>query len=353
MRFGLYKSMSLPQIIFYIESATVSYGSWFLKLNCECIFFSYKLFLWVRIVIWILEILFLNNFLEWSNRILGNKPLLPNVEDNKNPTHCVRKSQSLLIQVAKIKTPISWFLQKKKPPICDSSSNPRNLWWLRRSADKIVRSRHGRRRKWGQSIGSAPCQTRSSLTSFLSSQLKCAWQLLWQYVPVIGLYDQNQDTVFRFLLLHKLQRIDDFRLYFRNDDSHIRQIEAWIVAVIERNVRELDLSFSRVFMLPSRLFTCETLVDLRLHCCGGIPTNLYAVRLPRLKRLHLECCRFNEANESLTRLLSGSTVLEELQIRDAEYSDLVRCNISSPTIKKLKLNFKLPIGREEDDYNRD
>lgn len=113
MRFGLYKSMSLPQIIFYIESATVSYGSWFLKLNCECIFFSYNLFLWVHIVIWILEILFLNNFLEWSNRILGNKPLLQNVEDNKNPSHCVRKSQSLLIQVAKIKTPISWFLQKK------------------------------------------------------------------------------------------------------------------------------------------------------------------------------------------------------------------------------------------------
>lgn len=61
--------------------------------------------------------------------------------------------------------------------------------------------------------------------------------------------------------------------------------------------------------------------------------NLYPVYLPRLKNLCLNCIVYEE-DESLPRLLSGCPVLEELEIMDMS---LVCCNVSSPSVKRLRL----------------
>ncbi|KAL8031797.1 hypothetical protein ABFX02_13G051700 [Erythranthe guttata] len=77
---------------------------------------------------------------------------------------------------------------------------------------------------------------------------------------------------------------------------------------------------------------------MRLRSCGVIPVlRRGAVCLPRLKKLHLFYVRF-EADESLTHLISGCPVLLELSIKLSHA--MVCCNVSSPTIKRLMLDFK-------------
>lgn len=193
-------------------------------------------------------------------------------------------------------------------------------------------------------LSALPDSVLTHLLSFLptkqcvaTSILSTRWRFLWQYVPVIDLSVRNEDAVSRVVSLHKVERLDAFRLFLDfGSNCSIRQIEEWIIAVVERNVRQLDLCFNVIYTVPPPLFTCETLVDLRLVFGGVAPTSLTSVCLPRLKCLKLRFFQF-EAGESLTRLISGCPVLEELQIEYIGYEHLVRFVISSPTIKRLKL----------------
>ncbi|KAL9145915.1 hypothetical protein ABFS82_13G076100 [Erythranthe guttata] len=70
-----------------------------------------------------------------------------------------------------------------------------------------------------------------------------------------------------------------------------------------------------------------------------------AVCLPRLKKISLLGVEL-EADEALPHLLSGCPVLEELVMDSFTY--LGSCIISSPTMKRLTLNF----GESSDKFNR-
>ncbi|KAL8032156.1 hypothetical protein ABFX02_13G076500 [Erythranthe guttata] len=163
-------------------------------------------------------------------------------------------------------------------------------------------------------------------------------------------------AITRVLMLRKVQYITTFRLvdgdgdgciFFKeNKEKHETDLDkyltdTWITFVVERNVKRLHLSFrSRdrdhvIPCLPVCLFTCKTLVDLKLESCGVIPTRV-TVCLPRLKKLHLLFVRY-EADESIPHLLSGCPVLEDLRIE--LYPSIVYCHVSSPTVKRLVLNF--------------
>ncbi|KAG8390755.1 hypothetical protein BUALT_Bualt01G0116500 [Buddleja alternifolia] len=152
------------------------------------------------------------------------------------------------------------------------------------------------------------------------------------------------DTVSRVMLLRNVRDINTFRLILRNEMFSEAQLDTWIRTTIARNVQTLVINLSFQVWLPRCLFTCKTLVDLRLYDCGPIPDD--AVLLPNLKKLHLDSFQYG-TDEKLQNLISGCPVLEELNIHAIVANDLKSCIISSPTIKWLSLNLQL-IDYEDD-----
>ncbi|KAL8032140.1 hypothetical protein ABFX02_13G075500 [Erythranthe guttata] len=175
----------------------------------------------------------------------------------------------------------------------------------------------------------------STKHSVRTSILARRWRYLWSYVPKLTFVNwENQEIINRVMLLSKSQSINTFALRHKIDCSAY-QLETWVTFAITRRVKRLDLYFRSQFAsLPRCLFTCRTLVSLRLENCGHIPTS-GAVCLPRLEKLYLTCVLY-EADESLQYLISGCPVLEELEIDSR--GAIAHCKVSSPTIKRLVIN---------------
>ncbi|GER43036.1 F-box/RNI-like/FBD-like domains-containing protein [Striga asiatica] len=117
-----------------------------------------------------------------------------------------------------------------------------------------------------------------------------------------------------------------------------RQLETWITTAIDRSIRNLYLKRNFV-SFPRSLFNCKTIVKLKLDFCGAPLSAVDSVSLPSLKKFHVSnvVC---ENDEALPHFLSGCPSLEVLNMAVIyEVYDYVGCiNISSPTIKKLKLD---------------
>ncbi|KAL7087682.1 hypothetical protein ACP275_13G083000 [Erythranthe tilingii] len=193
-------------------------------------------------------------------------------------------------------------------------------------------------------LSDLPDSVLTHILSFLPTNLSVRtsilgqrWRFLWAYVPNLEFLHENQEIINRVMLLRRVQTVNIFRLHFYLDYSAY-QLETWLTFAVIRGVQKLDLSLEyedTISGLPGCLFTCETLVDLSLYYCGLIPAS-GAVCLPRLKILRLISVQY-EADESLPHLLSGCPGLEDLEIRFE--SDMVCCNVSSPTVKRLVLDF--------------
>ncbi|KAG7537802.1 FBD domain, partial [Arabidopsis suecica] len=116
-------------------------------------------------------------------------------------------------------------------------------------------------------------------------------------------------------------------------------ISSWIDVVARRRIQHIDVSFDISYRLdkipPLRLYTCETLVHLRLY--GATLVDAEFVALPCLKILHLDLVRY--PNEStLEKLISGSPVLEDLTIyRYLAYNAKV-LHVRSQTVKRIHID---------------
>ncbi|KAL7144311.1 hypothetical protein ABFS83_07G003700 [Erythranthe nasuta] len=174
----------------------------------------------------------------------------------------------------------------------------------------------------------------SAKTSILSRR----WRFLWAYAPdLIFEMDDDVDIVYRVMLLHRRKSINTLRMT-RCFPCTDLQFDTWIAYAVMRKVRNLDLWVEGTRILPQCLLNCETLVDLRLSYCCVIP-DAGTVYLPCLKNLHLIEVEY-ESDESLPRLLSGCTKLEEFVLKSDE--KLLSCyKISSPTIERLTVHFYL------------
>ncbi|EFH42242.1 predicted protein [Arabidopsis lyrata subsp. lyrata] len=114
-------------------------------------------------------------------------------------------------------------------------------------------------------------------------------------------------------------------------------LSSWIDAVTTRRIQHLDVRFFCGNEIPPSLYTCETLVHLRL--CEVTLCNADFVSLPCLKIMHLQHNKYpNET--TLQKLISGSPVLEDLTIYRSWNGDdkanvlLVR----SHTLKRVYIN---------------
>lgn len=186
-----------------------------------------------------------------------------------------------------------------------------------------------------------------SKAAAITSVLSTRWRNLYAfystldfdfYVDCIGSTDVV-DIVFS--LGNTLCPIDKFSVNSSASQSFdSSRFEVWMRAVLQRGVRELDLSLSGSLKLPTILFTCKTLVvfnlDSKLSDSGlEVPTDVY---LPSLKVLSVVNAISFSKDDSAKRLYSSCPVLEQLVIVSylCEEGDCKsKLNVSSTTIKRL------------------
>ncbi|KAI3992499.1 hypothetical protein MKX01_022590 [Papaver californicum] len=190
------------------------------------------------------------------------------------------------------------------------------------------------------------------------------WKGLWISSPVLNIHEttrQDQEDIIWSQETSELVNFIDRVLLrshplFRNDLPIIKKfcldydsphdnskISGWISTLIIRKIEELNLCLPTEFVLPTCLFTCETLTILKIEMAGDLSAKIKkigslrsteAILFPRLKILHLKHMIF--VDESLTaQLFSNSPVLEELMLTNCYMMKKKVLRISSASLKRL------------------
>ncbi|KAF9587313.1 hypothetical protein IFM89_001037 [Coptis chinensis] len=187
-----------------------------------------------------------------------------------------------------------------------------------------------------------------------SSVLSTKWKYLWTSVPKLELSDSLlystkiksgdpmvkasfMNFVDRVLLLHEASSIHKFSLECA-EAYDVTRFNAWISAVLKRNVQELILSVCMdPFVFPLCRFNCQSLTTLKIDvgsACFWTPTSMC---FPKLKVLNLKDVIFC-GDLSIQQAFFSFPVLEEFHAYSIEWEKFNTVNISAPTLKKLILD---------------
>ncbi|MBA0797398.1 hypothetical protein Gohar_008104, partial [Gossypium harknessii] len=115
----------------------------------------------------------------------------------------------------------------------------------------------------------------------------------------------------------------------------------WICAALCRGVKEIDLELHNLGNVPPVLFTCHSLVTLKLVAVGSEIKVSSDVCLGNLKTLQLRNSKF--VGDSIHRLISNCHVLEDLAFIDCDFEYMREVNIQSPSLKRLVLVYDLAV----------
>ncbi|ESQ55127.1 hypothetical protein EUTSA_v10027464mg [Eutrema salsugineum] len=190
----------------------------------------------------------------------------------------------------------------------------------------------------------------AALTSVLSKR----WRNLFVLTPNLHLDDHHQvsdhgedfiDFVDRVLavsndlpLTLKKSISIKCRKSVEDDTGHVTR---WLTNVLKLGVQYLDIEViaDDVVLMPLEIFTCNTIVELKLTKGFDAMIPDSDVSLPSLKTLYLESVYFyNSGYCVLEKLLSSCPLLEELTTRSARWQNGKCCpNVSSSTLKKLTI----------------
>lgn len=199
------------------------------------------------------------------------------------------------------------------------------------------------------------------LTSAISTKWKSIWASLstlevteWDFYPRGGAWyndEKRAEAYCKFLtFVYEVLVGGDMpyleKVAIKGSAIHPSHIESWINAAIDRNIRELDVSFKDCYVDPPHefsqsLFSCGSLVVLRLIGLGiviNFPTA--STCFPNLKVLQLESVLYKD-DDSARNLFSGCPVLEDLTIVREEWDDLETLIIASGSLKSLSMEIIL------------
>ncbi|KAK8364839.1 hypothetical protein V6Z11_A02G010100 [Gossypium hirsutum] len=182
-------------------------------------------------------------------------------------------------------------------------------------------------------ISNFPDHIRCHILSFLpikaavrTSIISTKWRYLFASISTIefdryllrGLTHRNVDSFKNFvdwlLKFPDQVSLDCFRLrdgISCNVGDHDFDVSAWICAALYRGVKEIDLELHNlgdVFTLPAVLFTCHSLVTLKLNAEGSkieVPSEACLGNLKTLQLTHWVVF----GDDSIHRLISNCPVL--------------------------------------------
>ncbi|CAA7047949.1 unnamed protein product [Microthlaspi erraticum] len=200
-------------------------------------------------------------------------------------------------------------------------------------------------------------------TSILSKQ----WQFLWMWLPKLE-YDDYEiicplsswlrydEFIDKNLPLHRAPVIESLVLRFCHGClSQPKKIKRWVGIAVSRFVRELSIGYfcsnrkpHDVLSLPSSLYTCNSLMTLKLEGETILVDVPRIVCLPSLKTLKLQ--RVTYSNEdSLGLLLSHCPVLEDLLIQRHDEGDNVRALVVNvPSLQRLSLRIGIECSSSDE-----
>lgn len=178
-----------------------------------------------------------------------------------------------------------------------------------------------------------------------SSVLSTRWRNLWKHVPGLDLdssdfkeYNTFLSFVDSFLDFNSGSSLQQFRLKYDCDDdddfeSEISLIGRWINTIVNRKVKHIDVlddSYgSWDVQLPSSIYTCESLVSLKI--CGLTLASPKFVSLPSLKVMILIIAKFAD-DLALETLITKCPVLESLTIERSFCDDIEVLRVRSQSL---------------------
>ncbi|PPS03481.1 hypothetical protein GOBAR_AA17181 [Gossypium barbadense] len=123
-------------------------------------------------------------------------------------------------------------------------------------------------------------------------------------------------------------------------DRNVDSFKNFVDRLLKFPDQEIDLDLDNLGdILPALLFTCHSLVTLKLVAVGSEITVPSDVCLGNLKTLQLRNASF--VGDSIHRLISNCHVLEDLAFIHCDSDYLREVNIQSPSLKRLVLDFDL------------
>ncbi|CAA7032701.1 unnamed protein product [Microthlaspi erraticum] len=197
-----------------------------------------------------------------------------------------------------------------------------------------------------------------------TSVLSTRWRNPWLWIPNVELNSRNFQDINAFVgfgdrffnpirvpSIRKLDLVLGRNASTLDDESYFT---SWIEAAIKRKIQHLHVRCAKEVHLtnnPLRLYSCETLVCLRL--CGVILDEEVFDVLPCLKTMCLEKNMYpNEA--TLEKLISSCPVLESLDIVASDIDENV-FRVHSRSLKMLTIErgrIVLP-WYDDDDHHHD
>ncbi|XP_007022822.2 PREDICTED: F-box protein At4g22280 [Theobroma cacao] len=207
-------------------------------------------------------------------------------------------------------------------------------------------------------ISNLPDPILSHILSFLptkeavaTSILSTRWSKIFSQISNLNLDDhckRRKSDSYSFMnfvdrvLFYRIGVVDKFHLKC-GDSIDSYRVDGWIRYALLNRVRELDLCLKvkELNMVPLGVFTCKTLEVLRLdiYSKSNIVLKLpVEICYPSLKILHLSGIEFSD-DDSIQRLFSGCSVLEELVVDRCNLKHRCKFNVSSPTLQRLTIAY--------------
>ncbi|KAI8558057.1 hypothetical protein RHMOL_Rhmol04G0058900 [Rhododendron molle] len=207
-------------------------------------------------------------------------------------------------------------------------------------------------------ISSLPGNVIHHILSFLSTKdairtsiLSTKWEYLWTSICDIDLNDDLNDAFPRTGKKEERSFLDFVdRVFLFHDASDIKsltinsselvtssRVNSWISASLRHNIEELNLSlrWKAQPVLPCHLFTCQSLVVLKLSMYWSLKVPSLTHFL-NLKTLELSNVTFSDDN-STQHLFSSCPVLQELALVKCGWKNLKTITICIPTLKRLTI----------------